>query len=50
MLFSPLYMRVCVYETKEMVDSTGNIHSVMLIEGYFARHSACVFKCVHVCV
>ena len=41
---------VCVYETKEMVDSTGNIHSVMLIEGYFARHSdVCLSVCMYVC-
>ena len=29
-----------------MVDYTGNIHSVMLIEGYYARLSACVYVCV----
>ena len=33
-----------------MVDYTGNIHSVMLIEGYFARLSACVYVCLSVCV
>ena len=33
-----------------MVDNTGNIHSVMLIEGYFARLSACVYVCMYVCV
>ena len=33
-----------------MVDYTGNIHSVKLIEGYFARLSACVYVCLSVCV
>ena len=33
-----------------MVDNTGNIHSVMLIEGYYARLSAYVYVCVCMCV
>ena len=33
-----------------MVYYTGNIHSVMLIEGYFARLSACVYVCMYVCM
>ena len=34
-----------------MVDHTGNIHSVVLIDGYFARLLyVCMCKCVHVCV
>ena len=45
-----MYVCVCVRETRLMVDYTGNIHSVMLIEGYFARLSACVYVCLSVCV